>query len=374
VITMPAVRDVDAAEYEDLFERVPCGYLLTDPDGTVRKVNRTFEDWTGLRREDLLGRRRFQDLLAAPARIYHETHFSPALMMHGSVKEIASEIVRADGGCLPVFLNAALVDGVVRITVFDASQRRSYETELLRDRRDEHAIVEALQNSLLAGSLPSESRIEVVANYRPAVRGLDVGGDWFDTFWLDADRIAIGVGDVVGRGVAAAAAMGQLRSAIRAFASMGCRPAALLESLDSFAARHRVGAFATVAYAEIDLADRELRLACAGHPPPVLIEPEADPSMLWEGRSTPLTMQRPSRGSRPELSLTLAAQATLILYTDGLVERRSEDIDEGLERLLAVVGDVRDIPPADMARDVLRSLEHTDPHDDTCLLIASLKE
>jgi PAS domain S-box-containing protein len=371
---MSGAEGDDPADFEDLFERAPCGYLLTDADGTIRKVNRAFESWTGLRREDLLGSTRFQDLLAAPARIYHETHFSPILSMHGSVKEIASEIVRAEGGRLPVLLNADLIDGVVRIAVFDASQRRSYETELLRDRRDEHEIAQALQSSLLAGALPSDSRIEVVAKYRPAVRGLEVGGDWFDAFWLDADRIAIAVGDVVGRGVAAAAAMGQLRSAVRAFAFTGCRPAALLEALDGFAARHRVGKFATVAYAELDLADRVLRLACAGHLPPVLIEPGADASLLWEGRSTPLTMRGPSQGDHPELGVALGPRATVMLYTDGLVERRSEDIDLGLERLLAVAGERRDGPPGDMARDVVRALEATDPHDDTCLLVASLKE
>jgi phosphoserine phosphatase RsbU/P len=86
---------------EDLFEDAPCGYLSTDLDGTILRVNRTFEDWTGFRREELLGHRRFQDLLTAGGRIYHETHFAPLLRMQGSVREIAVDLVRADGGSRP---------------------------------------------------------------------------------------------------------------------------------------------------------------------------------------------------------------------------------------------------------------------------------
>ena len=94
---------------EDLFETAPCGYLTTALDGTILRVNRTFEDLTGRKRADLLGRRRFQDLLTPGGRIYHETHYAPLLRMQGSVREIAVDIVRPDGSQLP-----ALVNSVVR--------------------------------------------------------------------------------------------------------------------------------------------------------------------------------------------------------------------------------------------------------------------
>ena len=105
------------------------------------RVNRTFETWTGLRREELLGTRRFQDLLSPGGRIYHETHYAPLLRMQGSVREIAVEIVRADGTRLPALINSVLHSDEqgrpqrVRTTVFDATDRRSYEQELMRARR-----------------------------------------------------------------------------------------------------------------------------------------------------------------------------------------------------------------------------------------------
>ena len=128
---------------EDLFENAPCGYLSTLPDGTIVRVNRTFEAWTGLHREALVGTRRFQDLLSPGGRIYHETHYAPLLRMQGTVQEVAVEIVRADGTRLPALINSVLHTDDhgnpqrVRTTVFDATDRRSYEQELMRARRQE---------------------------------------------------------------------------------------------------------------------------------------------------------------------------------------------------------------------------------------------
>jgi len=121
---------------QELFEDAPCGYLTTRLDGTIVKVNRTFETWTGRAREDLLDRVRFQELLSAGGRIYHETHYAPLLRMQGSVREIAVDIIRADGTLLPALINSVLRvddDGrprVIRTTVFDATDRRRYEEEL----------------------------------------------------------------------------------------------------------------------------------------------------------------------------------------------------------------------------------------------------
>ena len=111
------------------------------PAALIVKVNQTFLTWTGYRRDELVGRRRFQDLLTPGGRIFHETHYAPLLHMQGSVREIAVELVRADGSRLPALVNSVLrrADGgspaVVRTTVFDATDRREYERELLRARR-----------------------------------------------------------------------------------------------------------------------------------------------------------------------------------------------------------------------------------------------
>ncbi|HEV2060264.1 MAG TPA: PAS domain S-box protein, partial [Solirubrobacteraceae bacterium] len=223
---------------EELFEDAPCGYLTCGVDGTILRVNRTFERWTGHDRATLVGTR-FRDLLAPAGRIYHETHYVPLLQMQGAVREIALEILRADGTRLPALINSDQRrddEGrprVIRTTVFDATDRRAYEQELLRSRRREQEIAQLLQRSLLSGEPPSSAEICVEVVYRAAQH--EVGGDWHDAFWLDDEQTAgLVVGDVVGRGLEAAAAMGQLRSAIRALASTGLAPGPLLDALDGF--------------------------------------------------------------------------------------------------------------------------------------------
>jgi phosphoserine phosphatase RsbU/P len=363
---------------EDLFENVPCGYLSTALDGTILTVNRTFEAWTGLEREQLQGKRRFQDLLSAGGRIYHETHYAPLLQMQGEAREIALEIVGADGSRLPALVNsvvgAASAGGppVIRTIVFDASDRRRYEQELLRARKREQEIAQRLQRSMLAGELPSTAAVAVAAGYRPAVSGLEVGGDWYDGFWLDDDRVGLVVGDVVGRGIEAAAAMGQLRSATRALASTGLGPAPLLEALDAYARCHDVGAMATVVYAELSLASAQLRFACAGHLPPVLAPENEGPRLVWDGRSPPLGLLGKDGKPRAEAACSLAPGSTVLLYTDGLVERRTRSIDAGMERLLDELSARRGEPPSILTTNLLRALDDGDHRDDVCVLAASV--
>ena len=123
---------------ESLYEKAPCGYLSTTPDGTIVKVNQTFLTWTGFSREGLVGRRSFSDLLTGGGRIYHDTHYAPLLRMQDRVREIALDVVKADGERLPVLVNAAVEHDdagtplFVRVALFDATERRSYERELLR--------------------------------------------------------------------------------------------------------------------------------------------------------------------------------------------------------------------------------------------------
>ncbi len=125
---------------EDLYENAPCGYLSTLPDGTIVKVNQTFLTWTGYQRENLVGRKRFSELLTAGGRIFHETHYAPLLQMQGTVREIALDVVCAGGRRLPVLINSILrrdPEGhplLVRTTVFNATDRKEYERELLRER------------------------------------------------------------------------------------------------------------------------------------------------------------------------------------------------------------------------------------------------
>ena len=363
---------------EDLFEDAPCGYLTTTLDGMIVKVNRTFEQLTGIGRDELLGKRRFQELLAPGGRIYHETHYAPLLRMQGQAKEIALEIVCAGGSRLPVLVNSVVVNDAegspqgVRTTVFEARDRRRYEEELLQAREREREIARQLQNSMLTGEMPHASDLEIGACYRPADSGMDVGGDWYDAFWVGEEKVGLVVGDVVGRGIEAAATMGQLRSATRALASTGLRPGPLLEALDSYAARHRVGGMSTVVYAEFELGSREIRLACAGHPPPVLASAGEEPRLTWEGRSTPLDVHLKQDSSRPEACCRLDPGSLVFLYTDGVIERREHSIDVGLERLLEQVRVHRDEPTATLATGVLRALADDEHRDDACGLVVKL--
>jgi sigma-B regulation protein RsbU (phosphoserine phosphatase) len=358
---------------EELFENAPCGYLTTTLDGTIVQVNHTLETLTGFGREALVGRR-FQELLTVGGRIYHETHYAPLLQMQGWVREIAVDLVRADGAKLPALVNSVLQrddDGrarTIRTVVFEATERRRYERELVLARDREHAIAAELQRGLLAGELPRDPALDLAVIYRPAVVGLDVGGDWFDAFWLGERRIGVVVGDVVGRGIVAATTMGQLRSAVRALASTGLAPGALLDALDGYARRHEVGQMTTVAYAELDLDSGVLTLACAGHPPPAMATPDGPPSFLWDGRSTPLdaaTVPAP----RPQTAVALTPGATVVLFTDGLFERVDRPLQEGLDLVLAELDQHHQEPARELAEAVTAAaLAGRKTTDDVCLL------
>ena len=364
---------------EDLFEDAPCGYLSTRLDGTIVKVNRTFETWTGLARGELLERRRFQELLAPGGRIYHETHYVPLLRMQGTVRAVAVEIVGADGTRMPALINSVLRHDaagrpqVIRTTVFDATDRRRYEQELLRAQRREHDIAQQLQRGMLSGELPAAEGLEVDVAYRPGDAGLEVGGDWYDAFWLDdGDTIGLVVGDVVGRGIEAAATMGQLRSAVRALASTGLGPGALVSALDGYARRHAIGRMTTLVYAQLNLATSRLRFVAAGHPPPLIVKPGEDLCFAEDGRSLPLDAHGVSAHAREEAVRELPPRSAILLYTDGLVESRSRLLDDGMDRLRREVAVHRDEAAADLTANVARALHEAERTDDVCLLAARI--
>lgn len=131
-------REDDA---EDLYENAPCGYVSTLLDGTIVRVNQTFLTWMGLRVDELVGRKRFQDLLTRGGCIFYETNYAPLLRMQGTVREVAVELVGADGGLIPALINSTLKRDpggtaiLIRTAVFQASDRREYERELLSARR-----------------------------------------------------------------------------------------------------------------------------------------------------------------------------------------------------------------------------------------------
>ena len=239
---------LDRDTLEELYEQAPCGYVSTEADGTIVHANRTFLDWLGLD-ETVIGTS-FRDLLTPGGRIFFETNYVPLLRLQGEVRDVAVDLRRHDGGVLPVLLSSRLTEGsdgpgLVRSTVFDASVRHEQERQLRDARRraeeSERQIREVallLQRSLLAGHLVGGPGFTVETRYRPAVEDLEVGGDWYDSFTLPGrDVVNLSVGDVVGRGISAACAMGQLRSALRGIAGSGVGPGRILDQLDAFAQR-----------------------------------------------------------------------------------------------------------------------------------------
>ncbi|MGW3464677.1 PAS domain-containing protein, partial [Streptomyces olivaceoviridis] len=188
---------------EELYESAPCGYLSTLMDGTIVKVNKTLLGWLGLSREEVVYRRHFADLLTVGGKLYHETHYAPLLGMQGHVGGIALEMKVADGSRLPVLITSVVKRGtggrplLIRTTVFDATDRRAYEIELLRARRaaeearhqaeaDREQLREALavlQQSLLPAGLPAVPGVQTAAYYHMA-SPIQLGGDFYDLFPL----------------------------------------------------------------------------------------------------------------------------------------------------------------------------------------------
>jgi PAS domain S-box-containing protein len=223
----------------------------------------------------------------------------------------------------------------------------------------------ALQHAMLGpATLPGGFAVR----YHPASKPLQVGGDWYDVVDLDQGRVALIVGDCVGHGLAAATVMGQLRSACRALLLEKSSPSAVLAGLDRFAAR-LPGADCTTAFcAVLTLASGELVYSAAGHPPAIMVLADGTTTMLDGGRGLPLAI-RPDQ-VRPEAHVTMPPRATLLLYTDGLVERRGSSIEDGMARAAGLVGDGRSQELDEVADDIMFALEPAGGYpDDVAMLL-----
>lgn len=376
--TGPAPPPQDSAE--ELYESAPCGFLSTTMDGTITKINRTLLEWLGLGRDEVVGRLRFADLLTVGGKLYHETHFAPLLSMRGEIGGIALEMPAANGERLPVLVSAAVKrdrDGapvLIRTTVFDASDRRAYEVELLRRRtaadearrQAEAALREAqeararseadrarltdalavLQQALLPADLPVVPGLDVASHYYTASPD-QLGGDFYDLFALDAHRWAFFLGDVSGKGSGAAAVTSLTRYTLRAAALHDPDPVSALTTLNA-ALYDRYGGEAAPRYctAVVGVVEPDpehgrasVRLASGGHPPALLLRAggSAGARARAEYLSTPGGMLV---GALPDASFTAVTATlepgdTLLLYTDGLTEARIDAAHDryGDERL-----------------------------------------
>lgn len=225
-----------------------------------------------------------------------------------------------------------------------------------------------LQRAMLP---PVEPPAGFAVRYEPAVPPLEIGGDWYDVLPIDDHRIGIVVGDCVGRGLPAAAIMGQLRSSARALLLTGARPGLLLEQLDAAAALIPDAYCTTVFLAILDTQSGILEYSNAGHMPAVLVGPQSDsvsePTFLTDAGSVPLAVRR--NETRPQASRVLLPGSTLMFFTDGLVERKHESIDDGLARVATVLADTVTLPINAVADVVLAQLAPQSGYDDDVAMV-----
>ena len=222
-----------------------------------------------------------------------------------------------------------------RVFVQTLASQGAQALDRARRFESERSIAETLQRSVLPVALPRVAGVQIAARYLPGTLDVDVGGDWFDAVELTDGRVGLVVGDVVGKGVQAAASMGQLRNALRAISLERLKPPSALARLDRLASDGLDTSFATVVYAVYDPGAGVLRFSSAGHPPPVVAYPDGRIELLEEGRGLPL-----GTGLGPKYRqsvIEMPAGSIVVLYSDGLVERRGRTIDEGIESLVDAV-------------------------------------
>ncbi|MFI0480055.1 SpoIIE family protein phosphatase [Actinomadura sp. 9N215] len=234
--------------------------------------------------------------------------------------------------------------------------------------RREHRTATALASSLVPAAVAAPPGLEMAHRYLPARSG--VGGDWYDVVPLSGDRIAVVIGDSVGHGVTAAAAMGQLRVAAHTLASCEFRPAEVLERLDAIAQDLHAAQFATCLCLVCDPATRRCEVACAGHPPPLLALPGGTVRHFSAPRGLPLGVSDQAHPPEYEqVTETIPVGATLALYTDGLVESRMRNVDEGIARLASALVASRAGTLEETADGVLTLLADQQGRDDIALLL-----
>ena len=368
---------------EELYQHAPCAYLSTLPDGTIAKVNETFVRWTGHAKADVIGHKRLQDLLPPGARIHYETHLAPLLRMQGQVREIAAEIICADQSRLPVVLGAvAKMDEqgeavTYRVALFDATERRSYEQELLAARRRAEesearakALAATLQQSFLPPELLEIAGFDVAGAYRPAGDGTEVGGDFYDVFETGRGTWGIVLGDVSGKGATAAPVTALARYAVRNESLRTPYPSAVLNVAHDAIRRTYPDRLCTALLLFLERHDggHRIVISSGGHHLPIL---------LREGRLTRVGITGTALGLLDVAELRdayvpLQPGDVVVLHTDGVTEARNGDAfleDEGLEAI------IEERPPESASeladRIVERTLDFQDgnPRDDIAVVV-----
>jgi serine phosphatase RsbU (regulator of sigma subunit)/anti-sigma regulatory factor (Ser/Thr protein kinase) len=234
------------------------------------------------------------------------------------------------------------------------------------------AVAETLQRSLLPDRLPELPGLGVSARYVAGSTDAQVGGDWYDVIALRDGQAGIAIGDVVGHGLDAAARMARLQNALRAYALEGLRPSLVLERMNGFAREVSGGPMATLLYGVVDPEEGKLRLATAGHPPVLVIGPDGQAYFAEGPAGSPLGVV--PFPSYEESTIPLVPGSTVLLYTDGLVERPEASLDEGLEWLRGFAAEVAASTPDELCGALLQArFRDMPPRDDVALLAVRLE-
>jgi PAS domain S-box-containing protein len=362
-----ALRESEAG-FRDLADTAPVMIWTTDERGLVTFVNAGWLRYTGTTLEEELG----------PSwSLGVHPDDAPAVISSWNEKLAAREPweleyrLRGKGGDYrwivdrgaPRYEGGRFVGYVG--TAIDIHERKTMEARLREVYEREHTIAETLQRSLLPERLPKIEGLEIAARYRPAGRGAAVGGDWYDALERADGRVALVVGDVVGHGLRAAAIMGQLRNAFRAYGLAEASPAEVMARVNRLVISGEEEAMATALYLVLDRETGEVSFASAGHPPPLVLSSDGA-RFLEGGRAVPVGAAEP--GIFRETTAVLPPGASLLLYTDGLVERRDSPFEQRLGELAEAAGR-GEARLESLCESLLgQMLGRQEPHDDVALL------
>jgi anti-anti-sigma factor len=340
------------------FEQAPIGVSLLDLEGNFVQVNDAYCRMIRRTREELMQ--------AGPTAVTHPddvafTRYAMRLLISGAVPVFRFEkrFVDAVGESIWVELSGSLFR--------DAQGHPQYLIGMMQD-LSERRVAHTLQRSMLTTQLPDVDGVELAVRYLPGTRQTEVSGDWYDVIPLPDGRVGVVIGDVVGRGIEAAATMSQLRTALRAYAVEGLEPAVVIAKLHRLVDHLRVGMSTTLVYLDFDPITREMRYVSAGHLPILHVAASGESRFLPGARSTPLGTTTVGV-EIPQERLVLEPGEAVLLYTDGLVERRDQSIDARLEQLRGAVASAPD-DLQDALVHLTKTLNGDDAlrHDDVALL------
>ena len=342
-MTGERAADVALRESEErfrvTFEQAPIGMSLIDHEGRFLQVNDAYCRTVGRSRAELLR--------LGPEAITHPDDVAQTRHAFGVLADGTAPMVRFEKRYVDARGDSVWVEMSGSVLRDDAG-RPQYFMGMVQD-LGERRVAHTLQRSMLTTQLPAVDGVELAVRYLPGMRQTEISGDWYDVIPLPDGRVGVVIGDVVGRGIEAAATMSQLRTALRAYAIEGLEPCEVVAKLHRLVDHLRVGLSTTLVYLDFDPFTREVRYVSAGHLP-ILHVPADGPSCFLPGaRSTPLGAVA-GGAAIPQERMVLAPGDSVLLYTDGLVERRDDGIDSRLEQLRAAV--------AEAPEDLHAALEH----------------